>query len=272
MSNRESLRQLKSAEKIAAKPAYLQKVGTETGFYAFNYNPESYTDKITANYSSVSAATASIPYLDYSSGSGTTRTFNGLLMDTYSDKLSLRVIIDGIKDLMIAHPEKGEYEPPDLMFIWGSESFKPCKLIDFSYTISHWLGGEPAKGTADLTLTLVPDNDPAKIKSTVSGGAIAPTRLGANNRISFLPPSSLSEVVTLLTSRQKTEGMAIALTELKSKIQKLSPNIRNTIKIGKYEIKIDDLGVATLLDLKGNLLNKIGKYDGFNFISELLKK
>jgi Contractile injection system tube protein len=264
--NTNSLTQLKTAKKTASVPAYLQIKGTAKGNYFFNYNPESYTDKLAANYSPVAAASSSVPYLDFSNNSNITRTFSGLLMDTYSDGLSLRVILDGLKNLMIAHPDKGEFEPPDLEFHWGSESFKPCKLVDMSYTIDLWLGGEPAYGTVDLTFTLVPDSDPAKIQSTaVKAQTVLQAAIASNSTTIFtLPPN--------LTNRQKTEGALIALADIKTNNSAVSPSVKNAVKSNRFDIKLSADGVAILYDKNGKELLNIGIYDGIKFISNLVKK
>jgi hypothetical protein len=247
--NTESLAQLTPAERITSKPAYLQVRGSENGFYAFQYNPETISDSLQAKYSEVSAAAASSPYLDYNGTSGVTRTFRGLLMDTYGERLSLRPLIEGIKKLMVADIANGQFEPPDVEFHWGSESFKPCKILDFSCVIDLRLGGEPARGTADLTLVTVPDKDPAKV---------------------LTQPNQPSQAIALglisLTQRQQQEGIAVALADIKSGLQKQSPSIRNAIRTGRFEVKISPKGDVVLMTTEGVNLASLGIYDGFRFV------
>jgi len=262
--NRESLSQLKAAKQTESVPAYLQIQGQNKGFYAFNYNPESFTDTLSASYAAVSASTSSVPYQDYLNGSGIKRSFTGLLLDTYSDGLSLRVIIDGIKDLMVAHPEKAEYEPPTVEFHWGSESFKPCKLLDMSYTIDLWLGGEPAKGTIDLTLVQIPSTDPARLSPTsVDAAQQELTRAIVSN------PNVISSLPVSLTERQKADGVALAVADLKANLAKLSTTSRNAIRTGKFSVIINAIGEAKLLDPKGGILMNAGKYDGLRYLSAI---
>lgn len=260
MSNSESLPQLKTAQKIASKPAYLQIAGQDRGFYAFNYNPEEFTDNLSAGYTSVSALSSEIPYLDYSNGSGTTRKFSNLLMDTYSNNLSLRVIIDGIKDLMKAHPERAEYEPPNIEFHWGSDSFKPCKLVDFSYTITHFLGGEPAKGTADLTLTLVPDDR-----------VIVPTLETETQRAIVASTTTITTLPVNLTARQIGEGEKAAIKDLEKHLSKVGATVRNAFKTNRYKVKTDSTGNIIFCDSAGKELLNLGTYNGLLFVSNLVR-
>lgn len=235
--NRESLTQLKPAEKIASKPAYLQVAGQDRGFYAFNYNPEKISESLQAKYAEVLPATASMPFQDYLGGTAVTRTFSDLLMDTYSEGLSLRPLIDGIKALMVCPP--GEFEPPTLEFHWGSDSFKPCKLIDFSYEIDLWLGGEPARGKASLTFISIPsDKTPA------------PSQKTGDNSVN-------------LTDRQQQDGIALALVNLKTNLQRQTPTIRNAVRTGRYRVVANAQGQIQLMSDKGAVLASLGNYNGF---------
>jgi Contractile injection system tube protein len=259
--NRESLTQLTTAQQIASKPAYLQIVGQDKGFYAFNYNPESFGDSLTVKYSETQSAVSDQPYLDYNGSSAITRTFSGLLMDTYGELLSLRPILEGIKKLMIADLSKGKFEPPDLEFHWGSESFKPCKITNFSYTIDAWLGGEPAKGKCDLTLVSVPVFDPGKESQLTEQEQI--------KTAAETPPNSTADIPVLLTNRQKKEGQLLAINDIKQNVRKASPKIKQAVRSGQFNVEVDDKGNISLLSPKSEVLAIVGIYDGISFLRSL---
>ena len=266
--NLESLNQLKAAEKTNYKPAYLKIAGQDQVLYYFLYNPNEYSDSISANYSEVAALSAPVPYLDYNHTSGITRDFSDLLLDTFEDRKSARSIIEGLKNLMIADISKGQFEPPDLEFYWGSESLKPVKLVDFKYRIDTFLGGEPARGVFSLSFKEVATLDPAKItefgttpsnsSSTNVSNLVTKNRERLNN-VSY--PSRIN-----LSDRQIFEGLDLVKTYLFKNRLRYSDNVKRLIQTKNYDLNISIDGKVTLSRKYSSvILQKLGIYNGRYF-------
>lgn len=218
--------------------------------YVFLFNPEEKRFNRQANYSEGVTALTSVPSQHYNSTSGLTLQLSNLLLETYNQNKTCKLLLQRLQDLMVANPSKGQYAPTPIKFVWGKDSFGPAVVKDVSWVETSWLNGEVASARVDITLMEIPeDQQSQQVRSQSSQKRL----------------QQVSNTAQTLTNRQKQEARIKAERWLKSNIKKLSDNISYIIRVNNYIINVDDNGLITLNDNKNRNLGTIGSYKNGNF-------
>lgn len=168
----------------------------------------------------------------------------GIIFDTYSLGKGLQIVLNEIENLMNSD-ESGNYEYVGFRF--GSTDFYPCYLVGFNYDVELFLGGNPAKLSAEISL------------------------VETNNLASVEVTENLESLEPVLSENEKVEASELALNELEA-----NPGIigdysdYGRIVTGDSSITIDDTGGITLLDPLKGVEEIIGNFDPLNGVIQWL--
>lgn len=251
--NSEALSKLDSANRSLNHFARLItiKSGKENQrLFEFLINPETIQTSYSAKYASADVLGTSLQSQNYLNTSSEPIQINGLILDSYCARKSLRKPLTALRAL--TQPMEGSLYPQSFYFVFGSEKIGLCVLTNVKISTSKWLGGEPAYAIVDLTLLQIPDPDTApKSQNVVSS-------------------SSLSA----LTNRQKIDGSKNADKWLQTNKSKIPSDIRKIVSVNAYKLLTTDTGVISMLDPKNNVIGILGNWDGklFNSSTQTLIK
>ncbi|MEA5603713.1 hypothetical protein [Nostoc sp. UHCC 0252] len=213
--------------------------------FTFLYNPEEKVFSRSAKYSQAITTLTSLPAQQYNHTSGLTLQLGNLILETYGERKTCKLLLQKIQALMVADTSKGKYAPSPVTFKWGKDSFGPAVITDIQITETGWLNGEVASARLDITLLEVPGSQlPDNVKSESTGSRLK---------------SALSTPV-LLTDRQAQEGNIKAVAWLKANVKKLPENLSTLVKSNKYKLSVAKNGTVSMFDSKGKSLGTVGMY------------
>jgi hypothetical protein len=241
--NPDALNLLSPAPKVSGIWATLTPVNPAIAPVPFMYNPESKELARAANYAPATVGGQPLPDQNYTGGGGRTLKLSDLILDTHSHGRSLRSLLAAFEALLL--PIGPGLSPPPVYFAWGSDVFGPAVVGDLSWTETGWLGGEPATATLSLSLTQIPQDSPTAAPLPAPTGQVD------------------------LSERQRAEGASKGLESLTANSNALPAAIRSAFVSGKYDLTTAADGSVTLSDLTGELLGKLGEWDGFDFLSKI---
>jgi hypothetical protein len=253
MINESVLKGLNNAEKTTNIFAYLAAPSGEV-VASFLFNPEEKSFARQAKFDEGVTALTSTPSQHYKYTTGLTLQLPNLLLETYNQGKTCKLVIQRLQALMVANPKQGQYAPTPVKFVWGSDSFGPCVVTDLGWRETSWLNGEVASARVNITLLEIPAN------------TITPSQ----NKLQ----AALNKE-KVLTDRQKIDASKKANEWLKSNIKKLPESISSSIKVNKYSLTTSSTGVVTLNDSKGRKIGTVGTLVGNKFITtnnNLIKK
>jgi hypothetical protein len=233
--------------------------------WLFLINPRSLQYKNQARYSPVGTLASSADYQAYNNTGGRTLTIPDLAFSTWLQGKSLRPLIQGLEALLQAKgslsPDNKSFTlaPPILRFRFGSEDFSPCILMDVSYEITAWLGGEPARAKVSLTLKEIPKPlTPAQQEARRKERVAAIDAVNRANNVLAKP----------LTARQQDEAKKKAEEYLKANIDVWGADVQAALNSKKYSLSVDpNTGYVSLKDAQGNNLGTVARYDGKDAIA-----
>ena len=211
--------------------------------FEFIINPEKIETLFSAKYASAETMGTAIQSQSYLNSASEPIQINGLILDSYSARKSLRKPLTALRAL--TQPVPGTLSPQSFYFVFGSEKIGLCVLTNVKINTSKWLGGEPAYCLVDLTMIQIPDPDTAPKPQNV------------------ISSSNLSA----LTNRQKIDASKNATTWLQTNKSKIPSNIRKIISVNAYKLMTTDTGVISMLDSKLNVVGIIGSWNGKVFDS-----
>jgi len=211
--------------------------------FEFIINPEKIETSFTARYASAETMGSSLQSQNYLNSASEPIQINGLILDTYCARKSLRKPIESLRAL--TQPLPGSLNPQSFYFVFGSEKIGLCVLTNVKIITSKWLGGEPSYAIVDLTMIQIPDPD------------------SAPKPMNYVSTSSL----TALTNRQKIDASKNATAWLNTNKSKIPSNIRKIISVNAYKLLTTDTGVISMLDSKLNVVGIIGSWNGKVFDS-----
>lgn len=210
--------------------------------YPFLFNPERIRYSREAIYATSPTAASSTQRKDYQYTSNLKIDIPDLLLETSGEGKSVRPLLEGLNELLVADTVNNSLEPPLIGFRWGTESIYPAVLESISYETVAWLGGEPASGRLSITLTQVPlpDNQPSQSQ----------------------PPSADELNTVALTDRQRQDARTAAATWLNSNINSLRPRVREKVRSRAFRYLTNTNGEVRITDSEGNDLGLVGTYNG----------
>lgn len=248
MPNTKVIEGLNNANKVSDIYAYLVDENNKSVF-TFLYNPEEKSFSREVKYDEGVTALNSVSSQHYNHTTGLTLTLPNLLLETYNQGKTCKLLLQRLQSLMVADPKKGQYAPTSVKFIWGTDTFGPAVITNLSWTETSWLNGEVASARVNLSLLETPDSQlPQKAKIESS-----------QNRLQAALNKS-----KVLTVRQQEEGISIAKKWLNQNKRKVNDNIINLIASNKYKLSISSsqstIGVISIYDSKNRLLGTVGTY------------
>ena len=211
--------------------------------YEFIINPETIQTSFSAKYASADTMGTTNQSQNYLNSASEAIQINGLILDTYCARKSLRKPLTALTAL--TQPLPGTLSPQSFYFVFGSEKIGLCVLTNVKITTSKWLGGEPSYAIVDLTLLQIPDPDTSP------------------KPMSYVSTSNLSS----LTNRQKIDASKNATAWLNTNKSKIPSNIRKIISVNAYKLLTTDTGVISMIDSKSNVVGIIGSWNGKVFDS-----
>ncbi|MFS0515149.1 hypothetical protein ACEYW6_10550 [Nostoc sp. UIC 10607] len=245
MSNPNVIKGLNAAEKVVDIYATLtDKEGKP--LFTFLFNPESKRYSRRADYTEAPTALTSTPSQQYKYTTGLTLLLNNLLMQSYAEGKTCKLLLQKLQGLMVADPTNSKLTPALVYFTWGSDKFGPAVITSLDWSESSWLNGEVAAARVNLTLLEVPI---LKLAST-------PT-------VKDLEAASTKTVV--LTPRQVNEAADAATKWLKANVKKLPEKITALVKVNKYKLSTDPQGNVTIFSSKNENLGIVGNYKNGKF-------
>lgn len=138
--------------------------------YKFLYNPQDLKLSKSVAYSEVPIGGTAIQPNFYNHTKGSTLVLDNLLFDTYCEGRSSRELIEGLGRLTL--PESANKQPKIINFVFGSFVFGPSIITNLDWTITSFIGGEPAVGSINLTLKeTVGEKLPPTFSTVSSAGA-----------------------------------------------------------------------------------------------------
>ncbi|MBD2256648.1 hypothetical protein [Pseudanabaena sp. FACHB-2040] len=246
MANPQVLNQLQTADR--AVDIYAQLIDLNgTVAYNFLYNPESKRYSRNAQYGEAATGVTSVPAQNYLYTKGRTLELPDLLMESYAAGKSLRQLIEGLEQLLIADP--ATFTPKPVLFIWGTERFGPAVVTNIDWSETAWLGGEPAEARVSLSLLQIPEAE------TPTSTVAAPTGNVA------------------LTDRQRADARGQAGSWLNQNLTRLNPQVREAVQASRFRYLTNEQGEVTITDATGKPIGVAGVWDGFTWkpSSELLQ-
>lgn len=264
--NQDAISKLPSAPKGWVE-AYLIEYSTdlsvEERLWTFFYNPQMLRFSGDAKYNETGTFAAREQNQQFGYSSGLTLEVPRLYLDSYCLGKSLRPLLEGLDELRKADVKKSKFNPPILSFIWGSRRFSPCVLTRISWDESAWLSGEPARVQMSLTFLQVP-------KPGALGAKMTTTTFDADKKALEGKPRQE------LTDRQRQDASTKAREWLAANQQTLDSTTQNLVRSNRYKLLTDaKTGDVTMLDLKGQKVGTVGRWDGKTFtdqVSTLPKK
>lgn len=251
-----AIAKLPKAEKATAEAYLIQysaDAKSEQRLWTFQYNPSILKFSGEAKYSTVETFATRSPDQQFANSSAQKLEIPNIYLETYSERKSLKPLLDGIDELRKAKLDKRQFSPPILLFVFGSRRFGPCVITNVSWDEASWLGGAPARAQLSLSFLEVP-------KPGVLGMKAIPPEPD--------PPKD-GKPSKPLTDRQKEEAIAKAQEWLKSNESKLDPRIVTTLKKKEFKLEPDPKsGDVTMLDPKGAKIGIVGRWDGKTFKTE----
>ena len=211
--------------------------------FEFIINPEKIETLFSAKYANSETMGTANQSQTYLNSASEPIQINGLILDTYCARKSLRKPLTALRAL--TQPLPGSLSPQSFYFVFGSEKIGLCVLTNVKIVTSKWLGGEPSYAIVDLTLLQIPDPDTSP------------------KPMSYVSTSNLSS----LTNRQKIDASKNATAWLNTNKSKIPSNIRKIISVNSYKLLTTDTGVISMLDPKNNVLGIIGSWNGKVFDS-----
>ena len=125
--------------------------------FEFIINPETIQTSYSAKYASAETMGTANQSQNYLNSASEPIQINGLILDTYCARKSLRKPLNALRAL--TQPMEGSLTPQSFYFVFGSEKIGLCVLTNVKIVTSKWLGGEPSYAIVDLTLLQIPDPD-----------------------------------------------------------------------------------------------------------------
>lgn len=264
---------LKSAPVVTAPKgkaeAFILEYGeekTEKRLWTFFYNPQSLRYSRAAKYSSTETFAARVQDQQYGYTEGKTLEISDIILDSYCMGRTVRPLIEGINKLLEARLERGEFAPPVLSFIFGTQRFAPCALTKVSWDETAWIGGDPARVKMSLSFIEMPIPESRGKKSKD-----LQLKDDADNKAGTGKPSKP------LTDRQQVEAKQKAREWLNKNQSKLDPQTQKAIRSNQYDVTADPkTGDVKLLSSKKQAIGTVGRWDGKIFKTEnvgtLIKK
>lgn len=248
MPNTKVIEGLNSANKVSDIYAYLIDENSKSVF-TFLYNPESKEFSREAKYDEGVTALNSVSSQHYNHTTGLTLELPNLLLETYNQGKSCKLLLQRLQALMVANPSKGQYSPAPVYFKWGTDSFGPAVITNLSWTETSWLNGEVASARVNLSLLEIPNSQlPQKAKVESS-----------QNRLQ----AALNKA-KVLTARQQEEGISKAKKWINQNRKKIRDDVSNLVVFNNYKLTISSLqatmGVINMYDSKNRLLGTVGIY------------
>lgn len=240
MINTQVLEGLNSASKTPNIYAYLQD-SADRAVYQFLFNPEEKRFSRRANYNSGVTALSSTPSQQYEHTTGLTLQLSNLLLQSFAERKTCKLLLQRLQSLMVADPANGRYSPTTVFFTWGNDKFGPAVITSLDWSETAWLDGQVAEARVNLTLQEVPNKIPTTNQSQ-SNLESAPTTLRS------------------LTNRQKTDASNKAIGWLRSNLKRFSDTTKALISSNRFKLLTLDNGTVNLTDTKGKNLGVVGVY------------
>jgi len=238
---------LNNSSKVSDIYAYLvDEKGTQT--YVFLYNPESKEFSRESKYDEGVPALGSISSQHYRNTTGLTLNLPNLLLETYNQGKSCKLLLQRLQSLMVADPKNGKYAPTPVYFKWGTDSFGPAVITGLSWVETSWLNGEVASARVNLSLLEIPQ-DPTK-------------QLGSSTQKRLQAALNKKKI---LTARQQEDASRKSKEWLKINIKKLPENIASLVRVNRYKLSTSSTGTVTLYDPKNRELGTVGTLVGNKF-------
>jgi Contractile injection system tube protein len=256
--------------KVASSPAEQPK---QQPVFTFLVNPQSLKWRRKAIYSDAVTAATSIPAQQYYYTTGRELQIEGVLMETWYLRRSLRPLLEQLQFLLVPDIPNQSLSPKVLTFCWGAQTFTPCVLTDLDWTEKSWLNGEPA--TVELSMTLLeippPDGDMvsrwAGEQKKITGPGDSQSGTPDSKAKDAKDPKGKKKIQPTLTDRQTQEASKKADDFLKSNKTKFDPQVQERLKSGNYQLQVDPKsGDVNLLNGAGGAaVGKVGNWDGTQF-------
>ncbi|ANV88498.1 hypothetical protein [Picosynechococcus sp. PCC 7117] len=252
MINEQLLNKLEAASKVEGIFAHLADLQGNV-VAEFLFNPEQKYYSRSARYAEGVAALTSLPSQQYQYSSGLELNLSNLLLQTHSQGKTVKSIIQGIQDLMVADPINEKYTPTPVKFVWGSDSFGPCVVTNLNWNETAWLDGLVADARLDIKLLEIPDPSTRSPQQAQQG-----------------TPNTNPD----LTDREKSTASTKANEWLKSNTSKLNSTLAPIVKANRYRLLTSNQGRVSILDAKNNVLGIVGDYinGSFNTDSNNIQK
>jgi hypothetical protein len=250
MSNPNVIKGLNAAEKVADIYATLvDKEGKP--LFTFLFNPESKRFSRNATYTEAPTALTSTPSQQYKYTTGLTLQLSNLLMQSYAEGKTCKLLLQRLQGLMVADPINSKLTPSLVYFTWGSDKFGPAVITSLDWTESAWLNGEVAAARVNFTLLEVPS---IKLESTPTAKDL----------------EKASRKPATLTPRQLIESANEATKWLKSNVKNLPENITALVKTTNYKLSTDSQGNVTIFSNKNENLGIVGQYKNGKFTGNFI--
>ncbi len=219
--------------------------------FTFLFNPESKRYSRKVNYTEAPTALTSTPSQQYKYTTGLTLQLSNLLMQSYVEGKTCKLLLQKLQGLMVADPANTKLTPSLVYFTWGSDKFGPAVITSLDWTESSWLNGEIAAARVDITLLEVPT---IKLEST-------PT-------VKDLETASAKTAT--LTPRQVSESANEASKWLKANVKKLPEKVAALVKVNKYKLSTDSQGNVTIFSNNNENLGIVGNYKNGKFTGNFI--
>lgn len=245
--------------------------------FTFLINPQSLKWNRKATYSQAATAATSVQAQQYYHTDGRALQIEGLHMEVWYYKRSLRPILEQLQLLLVPDVANESLSPKVLNFCWGSQTFTPCVLTSLNWTERSWLAnGEPATVILSLELLEIPPPDGDLVsrwvgeqkKITGLGDGQTQSETGGGQAATGKEKGKKTKLAKqpVLTDRQQEDGSKKAEDWLKSNTSKLKPEVQQRLKTQNYGIQMDPkTGDYHLTTATGAKLGRIGNYDGTQF-------
>ncbi|MEH1966758.1 CIS tube protein [Nostoc sp.] len=214
--------------------------------FTFLFNPEAKRFSRSANYTEAPTALTSTPSQQYKYTTGLTLQLSNLLMQSYAEGKTCKLLLQRLQGLMVADPTNSKLTPSLVYFTWGSDKFGPAVITSLDWTESAWLNGEVAAARVNFTLLEVPS---IKLESTPTAKDL----------------EKASTKTATLTPRQVSESANEATKWLKSNVKKLPEKTAALVKTNNYKLSTDSQGNVTIFSNKNENLGVVGNYKNGKF-------
>ena len=247
MPNQQVINGLNTAPKVTDIYAYLQDSGGRS-LFTFLYNPEDKRFSRQSNYNAGVTALSSIPSQQYQHTSGLTLQLSNLLMQSYAEGKTIKLLLQRLQNLMVVDPTNNKFNPTPVYFTWGTDKFGPAVITSLDWSETSWLNGEVAEARVNLTLLEIPSGKPSTNQS--------------QNQLEVA--SNKNQVLTV---RQKQDASKKAIEWLRANTKRLSSTTAALINANRFKLLTEDSGVVNLTDSKSKKLGVIGIYQNGKFIT-----